>query len=430
MSQIDFTHDARAHSWVVSANGHADFPIQNLPFGIFSPPGGGPRGGVAIGEAILDVAKVAAFMDESVRPFALLAGQESLNALLGAGNDALRALRQAVFRLLADETNHMTVEPALHDRMSCTLHLPARIGDYTDFYTGIRHAENVGKLFRPDNPLLPNYKYVPIGYHGRSSSIRLSGTDVRRPHGQVKTADRDEPDFGPCERLDYELEMALWIGSGNTLGQPIPIASAGDHVAGLSLLNDWSARDVQAWEYQPLGPFLAKNFHSSISPWIVTAAALAPFRIAQHPRPQGDPTPLPYLMDEHNQRAGAYDVQMDVHILTPTMRSNGHAPHKLSSGSMAAMYWTAAQLVAHHSSNGCDLHPGDLFGTGTLSGDQPGSQGSLLELTQGGRSPIGLPGGETRTFLEDGDEIIFEAYATAPGFARIGFGKCCGRIVS
>jgi fumarylacetoacetase len=224
--------------------------------------------------------------------------------------------------------------------------------------------------------------------------------------------------------------MGLWIGRGNALGQPIPIETAGDHIAGLSLLNDWSARDVQAWEYQPLGPFLAKNFHSSISPWIVTAAALAPYRIAQHPRPQGDPAPLPYLMDAQDQRAGAYDIHMDVYILTPAMHASGLAPHKLSSGTMAAMYWTVAQLVAHHSSNGCDLHPGDLFGTGTLSGDQPDSRGSLLELTEGGRSPIPLPGGESRTFLEDGDEIIFDAYAQAPGYARIGFGECRGRIVA
>ena len=299
----------------------------------------------------------------------------------------------------------------------------------TDFYTGIHHAENIGRLMRPDNPLLPNYKHVPIGYHGRSSSIRLSGRDVPRPNGQTKAPDQDAPLFGPTRRLDYELEMGIWIGAGNELGHAIPIGEAQQHIAGLAILNDWSARDVQIWEYQPLGPFLAKSFMSSISPWIVTTDALEPYRVAQPPRADGDPTPLPYLMDPGDQTRGAYDVRMEVHLLTSAMRASGAPPYRLSRGSMLAMYWTAAQLVAHHTSNGCNLCPGDLVGTGTLSGSSEDSFGSLIELTYGGKQPLLLPGGEIRTFLEDGDELIMIAYAQAPGRARIGFGECRARVV-
>ena len=306
--------------------------------------------------------------------------------------------------------------------------MPFAIGDYTDFYTGIHHAENVGRQFRPDNPLLPNYKYVPIGYHGRASSVRPSGGEVVRPHGQRKAPDADAPVFGPSQRLDYELEMAIWVGEGNALGEPVPIAEAGRHLAGLSILNDWSARDLQAWEYQPLGPFLAKNFHSTVSPWLVTSAALAPFRIAQPGRPEGDPTPLPYLSDAQDQASGAYAVVMEVHLSTAAMRKAGAAPVRLSRGPMTAMYWTAAQLVTHHTANGCNLQPGDLLGTGTLSGPERESFGSLLELSQGGKTPIELPNGETRSFLEDGDEIIMTARAEAEGRRSIGFGECRARI--
>jgi fumarylacetoacetase len=424
MTSIDFTHDPAVRSWVASANGHEDFPVQNLPLGIFSPPGSGARGGAAIGEEILDIAAVAPLLDGEAREAALLAGQATLNALLDSGNGALRALRQGLFRLLTDASQKETVGGALHRAADCTLDLPVRINDYTDFYSGIHHAANVGKLFRPDDPLLPNYKYVPIGYHGRASSVRLSGVEVVRPNGQTKAPDADAPSFGPCKRLDYELEMAVWVGRGNALGKPIPIGEAADHIAGLSILNDWSARDVQAWEYRPLGPFLAKSFHSSISPWIVTSDALAPYRTAQPARPDGDPAPLPYLFDDKDQKTGAFGVTMEVHIRTARMRQAGTAAYRLSSGPMTAMYWTIAQLITHHSSNGCNLEAGDLLGTGTLSGPEDGSKGCLLERSKGGREPIELPGAESRTFLEDGDEIIITAFAEAPGYARIGFGAC------
>lgn len=429
MPYRDFTHALDAQSWVASANGHKDFPVQNLPLGLFSPQVGGPRGGAAIGTYILDIAAIAPQLDGEARDAAMLAGQQKLNALLGAGNVAIRALRQGLFGLLTDASREAAVRPALHNMDECALHLPVHIGDYTDFYSGIYHAVNVGKLFRPDNPLLPNYKYVPIGYHGRASSVRLSGVDIVRPNGQTKAPDADAPTFGPCRRLDYELEMAVWVGQGNELGKTIPIGEAGAHIAGISILNDWSARDVQAWEYQPLGPFLAKNFHSSISPWIVTMDALAPYRTAQPGRPEGDPAPLPYLFDGTDQNEGALGVTMEVHIRTTRMRAAGDAPHRLSHGPMTAMYWTIAQLVTHHASNGCNLQPGDLLGTGTLSGADDGSKGSLLELSEGGKQPILLPNGEDRTFLEDGDEIIITAYAEAPGFVRIGFGECRAMIM-
>ena len=419
METLDFTHDPAAQSWVESANGHRDFPVQNLPLGVFSLAGKSPRGGVAIGEWIVDLAAVAPLLEDEARAAATLGGQATLNALLGAGRPALRSLRHGLFRLLTDWAREREARPILYPAAQCRLHLPVRVGDFTDFYAGIHHALNVGRQFRPDNPLLPNYKFVPIGYHGRASSIRPSGTEVVRPNGQTRPSGLDEPSFGPCRRLDYELEMAIWVGRGNSLGSPIPIGEAGDHIAGVSLLNDWSARDIQMWEYQPLGPFLAKNFSTTVAPWIVTMDALAPFRTAQPARLAGDPAPLPYLWDDADQAQGAFGVTMEVYITTAGMRD---------SGSMAAMYWTAAQLVAHHSSNGCDLQPGDLLGTGTLSGPDDASKASLLELSDGGKTLIALPNGETRTFLEDGDEIIMTAFAESPGRARIGFGECRGMI--
>jgi len=426
----DFTHDPDAKSWVESANGHPDFPVQNLPLGVFTPKdGSGPRGGMAIGDMILDLGDIAGLLELEAATSARLAGEPTLNNLLDRGADSMRALRQGVFKLLTDGDKKSAIEPALHKAADCKLHMPVTVGDYTDFYTGIHHAENIGSLFRPDNPLLPNYKYVPIGYHGRSSSIRLSGKDVKRPSGQTKAPDADVPSFGPSKRLDYELEMAIWVGKGNALGQPIPIGEAQQHIAGISILNDWSARDIQAWEYQPLGPFLAKNFHSSISPWIVTMDALAPYRKAQTPRPEGDPAPLDYLFDENDQKAGAFGVTMDVYLSTTKMREDGDEPHKLSSGPMTAMYWTAAQLVAHHTVGGCNLRSGDLLGTGTLTSGNEGGEGSLIELTEGGKKPITLPNGETRTFLQDGDEVIMTAYAERDGFARIGLGECRAVII-
>ena len=420
----DETHDPARTSWVDGANGHADFPIQNLPFGVFSPPAGDARIGAAIGDSILDLSALA-----SQLPASDALQQRRLNALFALPTAQRRALRRAISAMLSDRAMADRVIPHLHAAADCTLHLPARIGDYTDFYVGIHHANNIGRQFRPDNPLLPNYKYVPIGYHGRASSIQPSGVPVRRPLGQRKPPEADAPIFGPSTRLDYELELGVWIGSGNALGTPIPIGQAADHVAGFCLLNDWSARDVQAWEYQPLGPFLAKNFQSTISPWVVTAEAMAPFRLAQPPRPQGDPDPLPYLQDEADRQHGALALTLEVSILTDAMRARGDAPARLSQGPASNMYWTVQQIVAHHASNGCNLNPGDLLGTGTISAADRSGYGSLMELSAGGKEPVILPGGESRTFLEDGDEIILRASAAARGFASIGFGECRAMIL-
>jgi len=321
------------------------------------------------------------------------------------------------------------VETWLYPAGACTLHLPAAIGDYTDFYAGIHHALNVGRQFRPDNPLLPNYKHVPIGYHGRASSIRVSGADVRRPNGQKKAPDAEAPTFGPSARLDLELELGIWIGQGNALGEPIPIGQASAHIAGLCLLNDWSARDLQAWEYQPLGPFLAKNFMTTISPWIVTNEALAPFRIAQPARPDGDPAPMAYLMDEADQASGAFALDLEVFLSTAQMRENGLGPVRISASAARHLYWSAAQMVAHHTVGGCDLNPGDLLGTGTISTPDDSGLGSLLELTRGGAQPIALPSGETRAFLQAGDELAIAGHARADGYVAIGFGPCTGTVL-
>jgi fumarylacetoacetase len=419
---LDHTHSPDLTSWVSDANGHPDFPIQNLPLGIFSPTDAAPRPGIAIGDHILDLAAVTDLLPPA---FATIARARTLNTLIGQGKPARAALRHAVSTLLAaGSPAEAKAAHILHRAADCTLHLPAQIGDYTDFYAGIHHANAVGKLFRPDQPLMPNYKHVPIAYHGRASSIRPSGEPFHRPNGQLKNPEDAAPHFGPSRRLDYELELGVWIGPGNAPGAPIPIADAADHIAGFCLLNDWSARDIQAWEYQPLGPFLAKNFATTISPWIITPEALAPFRAAQSPRPAGDPRPLPYLWDDADQTHGALNIQLDVLIVTQSMRAAGLAPHRLSRSNARDTYWTVAQMVAHHASGGCDLHPGDLFGTGTLSGAAPDALASLLELTQGGRTPITLPNGETRRFLEDGDEILLRGVAEAPCAARIGFGEC------
>jgi fumarylacetoacetase len=417
------THDPARASWVESAQGHPHFPIQNLPYGVFSPAGGTPRIGTAIGDMIADLAALA---EGGLMP--PLDGAPlkatSLNALMSLPPATLAALRRAISMLLSDPVHRAQVALHLHAAGGCALHLPFLIGDYTDFYVGIHHATNIGRLFRPDNPLLPNYKYVPIGYHGRASSIRPSGVPVRRPNGQRKAPDADAPVFGPCARLDYELELGMWIGQGNALGQPILIGEAAGHIAGFCLLNDWSARDLQAWEYQPLGPFLAKNFHSTVSPWVVTAEALAPFRIAQPPRPEGDPAPLPYLSDADDRAHGALALTLEVAIGSERMRAQGLPPHRLSRGEARNMYWTVQQIVTHHASGGCNLQPGDLLGTGTISAPGREGFGSLIELTSGGRDPIALPGGETRSFLEDGDEILLSATAHAPGSVPIGFGEC------
>ncbi len=399
-------------SWVESANGHPDFPIENLPLGVFSVGGGPPRAGVAIGDMVLDLAAAG------------IAVPVPLNAFLARGAAARRDLRARVTALLE---HGATPHPQwLHAQDAVTMHLPAQIGDYTDFYVGIHHATAVGKLFRPDAPLLPNYKHIPIGYHGRASSVVPSGTPIRRPRGQLPSS--DGPRYAPCGKLDYELELGFWVGPGNAMGEAIPIAAAADHIAGYCLLNDWSARDIQGWEYQPLGPFLAKSFGTTISPWIITPEALAPFRMPVPPRPDGDPAPLPYLHDATDHAQGALNLELEVLLSTTAMRAAGMAPHRISLSHARHLYFTPAQMLAHHASGGCPLNPGDLMGTGTISGPDRAGAGSLLEASMGGKEPITLPGGETRTFLEDGDEVTLTARASTPGAVPIGFGACVGRI--
>jgi fumarylacetoacetase len=436
MSVIDETHDPRCQSWVASAQGHAEFPIQNLPFGVFSPAGGVPRGGVAIGDMVLDLRaglEAGLFTGEAARA-AEAAGGATLNPLMALGSGPRLALRKRLSALLsADGPERARVEPLagrlLHKAVDCTMHLPAAIGSYTDFFAGIHHARNGGMRRDPNNPLNPNYKYVPVAYHSRATSVRPSGVPIRRPSGQRKLPNEDMPSYGPCRKLDYELELAVWVGPGNALGEPIPIGRAGDHLFGLGLFNDWSARDIQQWESQPLGPFLGKSFGSTVSPWIVTSEALAPFRVAQPPRPAGDPQPLPYLWDEADQREGAFDIALEALLMTEGLRAKGLPPHRMSASNTTDLYWTVAQMIAHHSCNGCNLAPGDLFGTGTISGPTLEGYGSLMELSADGTRTITLASGETRTFVENGDEVIFRAHCRKPGCVPIGFGECRAQII-
>jgi len=436
MSSIDETHDPRRASWVASAQGHAEFPIQNLPFGVFSPADCSPRAGVAIGNQIFDLRaglEAGLFSGEAARAAEAAAGA-SLNPLMAFGKNARLALRRRLSALLsADGPHRAKIEPLavrlLHNAADCTLHLPAMIGSFTDFFAGIHHARNGGMRRDPNNPLNPNYKYVPVAYHSRATSVRPSGVPIHRPSGQRKAINQDAPTFGPAQKLDYELELAVWVGPGNELGEPIPIAEAGDHVFGLGLVNDWSARDVQGWESQPLGPFLAKNFGTTVSPWVITTEALAPFRVAQPPRPAGDPRPLPYLWDEADQQIGAFDIALESLLLTEGLREKGLPPHRMSASNTADLYWTLAQLVAHHTCGGCNLAAGDLFGTGTISGPTPEGYGSLMELSADGQRQIVLASGESRTFLENGDEVIFRAHCRKAGCTPIGFGECRARVV-
>ena len=437
MAAPDQTHDPKRKSWIESANAAGgDFPVQNLPFGVFALDGQAPRGGVAIGDRILDLgaaAREGLFAGQALEAADVASGP-TLNKLMALGPAHWTALRRRLSELLDADGKERRLAGGLAPRIlvpmkDARLHLPARIGNYTDFFASSYHAGNTGRMLRPDSPdpLLPNYRWIPIAYHGRASSIRPSGAAVRRPLGQRKPAD-GPPVYAASQNLDYELELGVYIGPGNALGQPIPIAEAGERVFGLCLLNDWSARDVQGWEYQPLGPFLAKSFFTTVSPWVVTSDALAPFRVPALMRPAGDPKPLPYLYDDRDRREGGFAIELEALIATEKMRAAGVAPHRLSLGNAGDLYWTAAQMVAHHSSNGCNLEPGDLFGSGTVSGPDPGSFGSMLELSWRGTKPIALPNGETRRFLEDGDEVIFRARARRDGYATIGFGECRGRI--
>ena len=422
MTALNATHDPKLRSWVASANeAGTDFPIQNLPFGRFRAAGSseGFRIGVAIGDQVLDL-KAAGLVDT-----------DDMNALMSASVKDRQALRAAISAGLAEGSDKQSAwSKALLAQAKAELTVPCRIGDYTDFYTGIHHATTIGKLFRPDQPLMPNYKWVPIGYHGRASSIGVSGQSFKRPQGQTKAPDATEPSFGPSKRLDYELELGFLVGRGNALGEPIAIGEAEDHLFGVTLLNDWSARDLQAWEYQPLGPFLAKNFASTLSPWIVTMEALAPFR-AKFERPAEDPQPLPYLDAPSNRESGALDITLEVLLQTAKMRAEGVAPTRLTRGNTTeAAYWTAAQLITHHTVNGCNLQPGDLLGSGTLSGPKPDEAGSLMELTLGGKQAFTLPNGEKRTFLEDGDTLIMRGYCERAGAVRIGLGEVAGTVVA
>ena len=423
------THDPELRSWVESANEpETDFPIQNLPFGIFSHPDDEyPRTGIAIGDQILDV--VACFEAGLLKSSLAASGcfGSWLNPLFTVHPDELDSFRREISRLLSAYSAPR--EDLLVPMSDTQMLLPVEIGDYTDFYASIHHARNVGSMFRPDNPLLPNYKYVPIGYHGRSSSIIVSGAEVFRPAGQTKAADAEAPSYGPSNMLDYESELGFFVGFGNPLAETISIDDASSHIFGFCLVNDWSARDIQSWEYQPLGPFLSKNFATTISPWVVTSSALEPYRVPAATRPEGDPEPLPYLRSEEDAERGGIDITMEVYLSSARMRAEQHPPTLLSRAPFSEMYWTVAQMLTHHASNGCNLRPGDLIASGTVSGPGEDARGCMLELTWRGQNPVRLPTGEDRRFLQDGDEVIMRGYCERPGHPRIGFGECRGTIL-
>ncbi len=438
--EINETHDINLKSWVESANDpNTDFPIQNLPFCVFLPKGERHvQIGVAIGDQILKLTecdKAGLFTDIAKEFKWEYNGFHFLNDFMNWESESWKTLRFQILQILQEDNIQISQNTELIDKIlvlssEVELVIPCLpIGDYTDFYCSIFHATNVGAMFRPDNPLLPNYKYVPIGYHGRASSIVVSGTDVKRPKGQNR-ADADAPPiYIPAKNLDYEMEVGFFIGKGNELGSTIPIENAEEHIFGLCLVNDWSARDIQAWEYQPLGPFLAKNFATTISPFVVTMEALAPFRTPAFERDADDPQPLPHLQSEHNKRFGGFDIKLEVYIQTPKMRESGEKPFMISRSNMKDLYWTIGQMLAHHASNGCNLQTGDLMATGTVSGREKSERGCLLEMTWRGKEPIELPNGEQRRFLEDGDEIIMKGFCEREGFRRIGFGECRGIIL-
>jgi fumarylacetoacetase len=432
-ARLDGTHDPRLRSWLEAAEApDADFPIQNLPYGVFRRHAAAPRIGVAIGDQVLDLAacRERGLLEGLPAAVESACAEPVLNDLMGRPAPERAALRRRLSDLLRAEGATISARRmaalVLVPQAEAELLLPAAVGDYTDFYASIHHATNVGRMMRPDNPLLPNYKWVPIGYHGRASSIVVSGTPVARPSGQLEAG--GVPSFGPSQGLDYELEVGAFVGPGNARGAPIPIAEAEDHLFGLCLVNDWSARDVQRWEYQPLGPFLSKSFATSVSPWVVTLEALAPFRVARFTRPAGDPQPLPYLRSDEDARSGAFDLRLEVQLSSRRMREQGLPPFRVSASNPKDLYWTPAQMLTHHASNGCNLRPGDLIATGTVSGEAPEARGCLLERTWRGAEPILLPSGEERRFLEDGDEVIMSGHCERDGFRRIGFGICRGEV--
>jgi len=436
---LNETHDPTLRSWVKTAQDEgSDFPIQNLPWAVFRRAGSTEhwRGGVAIGDQIVDLSALDQAQlipaGSALARAALQAGAgETLNDLMALGRPHGSALRLALSHLLRVGAAQQSALQArcLVPMAQAEYRLPARVGDYTDFYTSVHHATHIGRLFRPDSPLLPNYKWVPIGYHGRASSLVVSGTPLKRPCGQLMPTGAAQPTVGPSRRLDLELELGVFIGPGNPLGQPIAIDEAADHVFGLCLLNDWSARDIQAWEYQPLGPFLSKNFATTLSPWVVSLEALEPYRMAWS-RPPEDPQPLPYLDSPQDRSAGALDIHLSVELQTQAMRAAGSAAVSIAQSNYGYAYWTVAQMVAHHTVSGCNLQAGDLLGTGTMSGPQPHQAGALIELTGGGKQPLVLPNGEQRTFLEDGDRVTLRGWCERPGAARIGFGACEGTVLS
>ena len=429
MAEINETHNPGLKSWVESANvDGCDFPIQNLPFGTFIRAGSDdlPRGCVAIGDQILVLTHclTKGLLTGKAEQAIEAALGPTLNRLMALGPEHWSALRAQLSALLSAGGAEAELKDALVPMTDIEMCMPVDIGDYTDFYASINHATNVGKLFRPDNPLLPNYKNIPIAYHGRSSSIRISGSPAKRPMGQLKAPDAEAPVVGACQRLDYETELGVFVGPGNDLGESIPIDEAEDHIFGFCVLNDWSARDIQAWEYQPLGPFLAKNFATTISPWIVTMEALAPYQTHVYQRPEGDPQPLSYLTSADHDQVGALDIVLEVAIATEKMRSEGQAPQVIGTPVFKDMYWSVFQMLTHHTMGGCNLQPGDFYGSGTISGTGQDQLGSLLEVTVGGKESIEFPTGETRTFLEDGDEVVMRAWCEKEGAVRIGFGEC------
>jgi fumarylacetoacetase len=433
--ELNATHDPALTSWVSSAQQKdGDFPIQNLPFGVFRSAGDKTqpgRIGVAIGNQILDLQALheLRLVDGSAAEALQTCTDTQLNRYMALGPRHWSALRAALSGLLSRGSPHaLPLQEILVPQVDAEMLLPARIGDYTDFYTSIHHATAVGRMFRPDQPLLPNYKWVPIGYHGRSSSIGVSPQRFHRPQGQQLLANAAQPVLAPSTRLDYELELGCFVGPCNQLGKAVAIDNAEQHLFGLCLLNDWSARDLQAWEYQPLGPFLAKNFATTVSPWIVSMEALAPFRAAWT-RAAADPQPLPYLDSAEQRDAGALDVELHVYLQTAAMRAAGIAATRVARTNYRDAYWTMAQMLAHHTVNGCNLQPGDLLGTGTQSGPEAGQCGSMLELTAGGKNPLVLPNGETRSFLSDGDSVILRGYCRAPGRVGIGFGSVAGTVL-